>query len=180
MPAKMASFCFCHSARDGRGDQHVLGAAEAQRGRHAAGRVERHDVVPRHGAEVLVVGLERPGAGVHEDERVHQFRARQHHRHDDPAAHGVAEEVDGAVAHRLEERAEVVGQLLDGVALEGARLGGVPVAPLVERDHAPMRRQRADLQREVVRRSRCTRGRAPGRASRRGRPPARTTPAPHR
>ena len=103
MPAKMASFSRCHSAGVRASMSVVLGATQAERRRHAPGRVERVDEAVRPGADLLVGRQEGPGARVHEDQRAHEVRAGQDDAHDDPAAHGVAEQVDGPLAHRLEE-----------------------------------------------------------------------------
>ncbi len=152
-------------------DEGVLGATEAQRRRHPLGRVERVDEAVDELAHPLVGRDEGPGGGVHEDQRAHEVRPGQDDAHDDPAAHGMAQQVDRAAAHRIDERAEVRRQLPDGVALEPARPGRVPVPALVERDHAAIGRQRVRRQREVERGAREPVAEHQGRGPRRTAPP---------
>ena len=150
MPAKMASFCFCQSARRRRAISSVLGAAQAERGRHAAGgskatmksctMVRRSSSRGRNDQALVSIRM---------SERTSSGRC-QRHGHDDPAPHGVPEEVDRAATHRLDEGGQVGGQLVDGVALERARLGRAAVAPLVERSTTCRRAARRRPQREVV------------------------------
>ncbi len=92
----------------------------------------------------------------------------------------MSEQVDGAVAHRLEERGQVAGQLFDAVALERPYLGGLPVPTLVQHDNAAVLGQRVDLQREVVRGARVAVHEHQRRACPADWSPAPTTPGRHR
>ena len=136
-------------------DQLVLGAAETHGGRHALRRVEGRDPLVHHLADALVGRHEGPRAGVHEDQRAHEFGPAEHQAERDAPTHGVPQQVDRAAAHLLDEGREVGHELVDGVPVQGSRPGRVAVAPLVQRHHPPTRssaRQVVDDQREVVRR----------------------------
>ncbi len=146
----MASFSACHPGGTVAGDQLVLGTSRAERRRHALGRIEFGDEGADHGADLLVGRHERPGARIHEQEGAHEVGAAQDGAHHHPAAHGMAEEVDGTAPCDLEEGDAVGHQLLDAVGVDAPDLARVTVAALVECDDPALGRQGVDLQREVV------------------------------
>ena len=150
MPAKMASFSLRHSA----GVRASMSASSGPPmlsvvGMPPAG--SNASMKPWTRSRISLSGGRKDHAlvSMRISERTRSGRARTS-AHDDPAAHGVAQQVDRPLAHRLEQGRQVGRELLDGVAVEVPRLGRVPVPPLVEGDHAPVGRQRVDLQREVV------------------------------
>ena len=170
MPAKVASFSRCHSGgvrasmRASSGPPRLSDAGMPWDGSNASMKPWTSSRIPSSGGmkDQAVVSMRI-------SERTRSGRARTTPI-DDPAAHGMAQQVDRAAAHRLDERAEVRRQLPDGVALEPARPGRVPVPALVERDHAAVGRQRVRRQREVER------GAGEPVAEHQGRGPRRTAP----
>jgi hypothetical protein len=53
----------------------------------------------------------------------------------------VAEQVDRSTTDRFKKRGEIGDELVDRVAVEASRLGGMAVAALVDEDDATVRRE---------------------------------------
>ncbi len=122
MPAKMASFSCCHSAGVVASISASSGPPEAERRRHAPGRVERVDEAVRPGLRISSSGGMKDQAlvSMRISELTRSGRLRTRPMTTRPPME-CPRRSTGPPPDRLEERGEVGGELVDGVALEAAR-----------------------------------------------------------
>ena len=120
------------------------------------GREHRgHPLFPAELRERAEHVAELPGrrrTRVHEHQRAHALRIREHVAQRDDAAHRVPEQVERRRRNaRVGEVREIRGQLIEGVRARVTGVGAVTVTALVVRDDAPRRGQRRDHIDEVER-----------------------------
>ncbi len=158
MPADAGFFFGLPFGRSGGGDEGVLRTVECHRFGHAPGRVEF--------LEDFLTMAAMPSSGCMNDqalvsirisELMRSGRAGRHERH--PAAHGVSEQVDRCHGRPAQDGDQVVGQQRMSSS-RGACTGATGRDPLGQGDHPPpgLGRQLVDLEDEVERASRCSRG----------------------